>query len=106
MHAMWDAGCRLPAQTADGRARCFCGAEIGIGDLNQHIPRRAHEAQDRLKFVADHAALGGDRETNFSKRLGQIDATLSDPLFVSVAAERRRQLTSAVVVADADIDAR
>jgi hypothetical protein len=38
MHAMWEESCRLPAQTADGRARCFCGAEIGIADLNQHIP--------------------------------------------------------------------
>jgi hypothetical protein len=37
MHAMWEESCRLPAQTADGRARCFCGAEIGIADLNQHI---------------------------------------------------------------------
>jgi len=34
---MWDAGCRLPTQTADGRSRCFCGAEIGIADMGQHI---------------------------------------------------------------------
>jgi hypothetical protein len=36
-YAMWDAGCKLPTQTADGRSRCFCGAEIGIADMDQHI---------------------------------------------------------------------
>jgi hypothetical protein len=36
-YAMWDAGCKLPTQTAEGRSRCFCGAEIGIGDMDQHI---------------------------------------------------------------------
>jgi hypothetical protein len=25
-YAMWDAGCKMPTQTADGRSRCFCGA--------------------------------------------------------------------------------
>jgi hypothetical protein len=35
--AMWDAGSRLPTQTADGRARCFCGAEITIADMDEHI---------------------------------------------------------------------
>jgi hypothetical protein len=35
--ARWDAGCRLPTQTADGRARCFCGAEITFADMDQHI---------------------------------------------------------------------
>jgi hypothetical protein len=34
---MWDAGCKLPTQVADGRSRCFCGAEIGIADMDQHI---------------------------------------------------------------------
>ena len=34
---MWDAGCKLPTQTADGRARCFCGAEIEIANMDQHI---------------------------------------------------------------------
>jgi hypothetical protein len=37
MYAMWDARCKLPTQTADGRARCFCGAEIGIANMDQHI---------------------------------------------------------------------
>jgi len=35
--AMWDAHCKLPTQTADGRSRCFCGAEIGIADMDEHI---------------------------------------------------------------------
>jgi hypothetical protein len=33
-HAMWEAGCMLPTQTADGRSRCFCGAEIDIAGPN------------------------------------------------------------------------
>jgi hypothetical protein len=36
-HGMWDAGCKLPTQVADGRSRCFCGAEIGIADVEQHV---------------------------------------------------------------------
>jgi hypothetical protein len=36
-YAMWDAGNRLPTQTADGRSRCFCGAEITIADTHEHI---------------------------------------------------------------------
>jgi hypothetical protein len=35
--AMWDAGLKLPTQVADGRSRCFCGAEIGIADVEQHV---------------------------------------------------------------------
>ncbi len=36
-HAMWDAGCKLPTQVADGRSICFCGAPIGIADVQQHV---------------------------------------------------------------------
>ena len=36
-YAMWDAGCRLPTQTAVGRARCVCGVDIDIADTDQHI---------------------------------------------------------------------
>jgi hypothetical protein len=36
-YAMWDAGCRLPTQMADDRSRCFCGAEITIADVDEHI---------------------------------------------------------------------
>jgi hypothetical protein len=36
-HAMWDAGCKLPTQVAEGRSRCFCGAEISIADSTQHV---------------------------------------------------------------------
>jgi hypothetical protein len=36
-YAMWDAGCRLPTQTADGRARCFYAAQITIADMDEHI---------------------------------------------------------------------
>jgi hypothetical protein len=36
-YAMWEAGCKLPTQMADGRSRCFCGAEITIADMDEHI---------------------------------------------------------------------
>lgn len=36
-YAMWDAGCRMPTATTDGRSRCFCGAEIRVGDTDQHV---------------------------------------------------------------------
>ena len=35
--AMWDAGCKLPTQVADGRSTCFCRAEIGIADVESHV---------------------------------------------------------------------
>jgi hypothetical protein len=35
--AMSDAGLKLPTQVADGRGVCFCGAAIGIDDVEQHI---------------------------------------------------------------------
>jgi hypothetical protein len=36
-YAMWDAGCKLPTQVADGRSTCFCGVVIGITDMDAHI---------------------------------------------------------------------
>jgi hypothetical protein len=36
-HAMWAAPALLPTQTADGRSRCFCGAEITIATTEPHI---------------------------------------------------------------------
>jgi hypothetical protein len=30
-------GLQLPTQAADGRAVCFCGAAIGIDDMNEHV---------------------------------------------------------------------
>jgi hypothetical protein len=34
---MWNAGLKLPAQVADGRSTCFCGAAIGIADMESHV---------------------------------------------------------------------
>ena len=34
---MSTAGLQLPTQVADGRAVCFCGAAIGIDDMNAHV---------------------------------------------------------------------
>lgn len=36
-YAMWDAGCWMPTRNANGRSRCFCGAEIAIMDTYHHI---------------------------------------------------------------------
>jgi hypothetical protein len=36
-YAMWDAGCRMPTQTVDDRARCFCGVEITNRSTSDHI---------------------------------------------------------------------
>jgi hypothetical protein len=35
--AMWDGDCKLPTQVADGWSRCFCGAAIGIADVERHV---------------------------------------------------------------------
>jgi hypothetical protein len=42
-YAMWDAGLKMPTQTRDGRARCFCGAEINNATIRSHI-LAAHRA--------------------------------------------------------------
>ncbi len=34
---MWAAGCKLPTQVAEGCSVCFCGAAIGIGDVERHV---------------------------------------------------------------------
>jgi hypothetical protein len=36
-YAMWDHGCKVPTQMADGRSCCFCGAEITIANMHEHI---------------------------------------------------------------------
>jgi len=36
-YAMWDAGCKMPTQVPDGRAQCFCGAEIDMATMDGHI---------------------------------------------------------------------
>jgi hypothetical protein len=30
-------GAKLPTQVADGRSRCYCGAEIDIAGMDQHV---------------------------------------------------------------------
>ena len=34
---MWKTGRKLPTQTQEGRARCFCGAEIDIASMDGHV---------------------------------------------------------------------
>lgn len=40
-YAMQDANCRMPTQNTTGRSHCFCGAEIAIDGVKDHI-RTAH----------------------------------------------------------------
>jgi hypothetical protein len=35
--AMSAAGLKLPTQAAEGRAVCFCGAAIGLKDMDAHV---------------------------------------------------------------------
>jgi hypothetical protein len=46
-HAMWEAGCKLPTETTDGRSRCFCGAEIDTAGVEQHV-YAAHMAKQEI----------------------------------------------------------
>jgi len=34
---MWAAGLPLPTQVAIGRSQCYCGAEIDVKSVDQHI---------------------------------------------------------------------
>jgi hypothetical protein len=36
-YKMWSAGCKMPTQVADGRSRCYCGAEIDSQNIGLHI---------------------------------------------------------------------
>jgi hypothetical protein len=36
-YAMHDAGCRMPTQSTTGRSRCFCGTEIDIAGVDDHV---------------------------------------------------------------------
>jgi hypothetical protein len=40
-YAMHDAGLKMPTQRPNGRSRCFCGLEIDIRGMDQHV-RDAH----------------------------------------------------------------
>ena len=40
-YAMGDRGFKLPTQLASGRSKCFCGADLTIGNVTDHI-RAAH----------------------------------------------------------------
>ncbi len=36
-YAMWDAGMKMPTQSADGCACCLCGADIDIPPVGRHV---------------------------------------------------------------------
>jgi hypothetical protein len=40
-YAMWDAGLKMPTQLPTGRSKCFCGADLTIRGVPDHV-RVAH----------------------------------------------------------------
>lgn len=36
-YRMWKEHLPMPTQTQSGRSRCFCGAELAIGDIDKHV---------------------------------------------------------------------
>jgi hypothetical protein len=40
-YAMWDAGLKMPTQLPSGRSKCFCGADLTISGVPDHV-RSAH----------------------------------------------------------------
>jgi hypothetical protein len=36
-YEMWEAGCKIPAQTQTGRSKCFCGVEITAETTPGHV---------------------------------------------------------------------
>jgi hypothetical protein len=40
-YAMWDGGFKLPTQLPSGRSKCFCGADLTIGNVTDYV-RSAH----------------------------------------------------------------
>ena len=51
-YTMWDRGFKLPTQLPSGRSQCFCGAELTISGVTDHIPT-AHRlaGQSRSRFI-------------------------------------------------------
>jgi hypothetical protein len=47
-YAMIDAGCQLPTQSTTGRARCYCGNEVTIAGMPEHV----HEQHMGTKEIA------------------------------------------------------
>jgi hypothetical protein len=44
-YKMWETCCKLPTQTTDGRSKCYCGAEITIATIDEHVnTHHIHEA--------------------------------------------------------------
>jgi hypothetical protein len=73
---MWDAGCKLPTQVAEDRSRCFCGAEIGSGDVEHHIAAR-HMPKRESQCAAAASLL---MERHMTTRFHQIAEQQGIPL--------------------------
>jgi hypothetical protein len=48
--ATWDMGMKMPTQTWDGTARCFCGATITISSVAGHV-RATHKMRPRAEAL-------------------------------------------------------
>jgi hypothetical protein len=49
-YTMWETGLKMPTQTQDGTARCFCGAMITIASVESHV-RAAHKMKPRIEAL-------------------------------------------------------
>jgi hypothetical protein len=54
-YAMWDRGFRLPTQTTSGRSKCFCGADLTVDGVTDHI-RTAHSFKVDKSATAEYSA--------------------------------------------------
>jgi hypothetical protein len=51
-YKMWDTRHRLPTQMTEGRSKCFCGADITIREMGQHV-RSVHMEMARATVHDD-----------------------------------------------------
>jgi hypothetical protein len=54
-YEMWDRGFRLPTQTTTGRSKCFCGADLTVDGVTDHV-RTAHSFKVDKSATAEYSA--------------------------------------------------
>jgi hypothetical protein len=104
-HAMWDPGCKLPTQAADGRSECFCGAPIDIADVYRHVyaariyPKGSRDVTEEIASEFSPALRRSRRNSLQPTGLPQVPRRLID------MAIRRSLFTQPQVLAMASANA-
>jgi hypothetical protein len=77
--ATWDASLKLPTQVAAGRSACFCGAAIGIADMESHTcPAPSPSPRPSRLRLRDRS-----RQNGYAERLiGSIRRECADHMIV------------------------